>query len=167
MLATDRPDLVRGLVLAAASPGKAPKDVNEPPVKPEIREAIRQASDLSLPEEERLRALQVAFFAPDHDPHVWLRGWHPATVSDVVEGLMAGGLAREVGRGPSTGGKAPILDLQAENDTVAQPKFRRVLKSELGSRVTVLVIPNAGHALAPEQPEAMANAIAVFARSLQ
>ncbi|MGC8635123.1 MAG: ROK family protein [Candidatus Limnocylindrales bacterium] len=31
------------------------------------------------------------------------------TVSAVVESLLADGLAREVGRGPSTGGKAPIL----------------------------------------------------------
>ncbi len=31
------------------------------------------------------------------------------TVSDVVEGLIGDGLAREMGVGPSTGGKAPIL----------------------------------------------------------
>lgn len=31
------------------------------------------------------------------------------SVSDVTEGLIAQGLCREVGRGPSTGGKAPIL----------------------------------------------------------
>jgi N-acetylglucosamine repressor len=31
------------------------------------------------------------------------------TVSDVVADLLANGLTREVGRGPSTGGKAPIL----------------------------------------------------------
>lgn len=31
------------------------------------------------------------------------------TVSDVVQGLLDSGLAREIGRGPSTGGKAPIL----------------------------------------------------------
>ena len=37
------------------------------------------------------------------------------TVSDVVERLLHGELAREVGRGPSTGGKAPIL-LQVPDD---------------------------------------------------
>jgi pimeloyl-ACP methyl ester carboxylesterase len=41
-----------------------------------------------------------------------------------------------------------------------------VLRGALGDRVTVVVIPNAGHALVPEQPEAMANAVAVFARNL-
>jgi hypothetical protein len=34
----------------------------------------------------------------------------------------------------------------------------------LGDRVTVQVIRNAGHALAPEQPRAMSDAIATFAR---
>ncbi len=37
------------------------------------------------------------------------------TVSDVVDRLIRAGLSREVGRGPSTGGKAPIL-LQVPDD---------------------------------------------------
>ena len=64
------------------------------------------------------------------------------------------------------GGKARILDLQAENDTVAPRRFAGVLKTALGDRVTVVVIPNAGHALAPEQPRAMSKAIAEFAKTL-
>ena len=78
-LATDRPDLVRGVVLAAASAGKVPPGVHEPSVSPEVREAIEKSGDLSLPEADRLRYLQLAFFAPGHDPHVWLGGWHPET----------------------------------------------------------------------------------------
>jgi N-acetylglucosamine repressor len=38
-----------------------------------------------------------------------LTGLTRTTVSDVVDGLLAEGLAEEVGVGPSTGGKAPIL----------------------------------------------------------
>jgi len=37
MLATDRPDLVRGAVLAAASAGQVPAGVHEPSVSPEFR----------------------------------------------------------------------------------------------------------------------------------
>jgi pimeloyl-ACP methyl ester carboxylesterase len=47
--------------------------------------------------------------------------------------------------------------------SVAPRRFSQVLKNMLGDRVTVVVIPNAGHALAPEQPQAMADAIAAFA----
>jgi pimeloyl-ACP methyl ester carboxylesterase len=161
MLATDRPNLVRGVVLAAASAGKVPPGVHEPSVAPEVREAIDKSGDLSLPEGERLRYLQFAFFAPDHDPSVWLGGWHPETEraenaasrATPVDDWFACGSAR-------------ILDLQAENDAVAPRKFAGVLKTALGDRVTVVVIPNAGHALVPEQPEAMAKAIASFARML-
>jgi pimeloyl-ACP methyl ester carboxylesterase len=161
MLAADHPDLVRGVVLAAASPGKVPQGVHEPAVTSEARAAIRKSSDLSLPEAERLSALQYAFFAPDHDPHVWLTGWHPETEKMENEASAATPVDEWFACG-----HARILDLQAENDAVAQQKFRGVLKSELGDRVSVVVIPNAGHALVPEQPEAVANAIAAFARTL-
>ena len=63
-------------------------------------------------------------------------------------------------------GTAPILDLQAEHDAVAPRRFSNVLKSMLGDRVTIVRIPDAGHALAPEQPAAMADAIAAFARKI-
>jgi pimeloyl-ACP methyl ester carboxylesterase len=162
MLATDRPDLVRAVVLAAASAGKTPPGVTEPPVTPEVREAIAKSSDLSLPEAERLRYLQFAFFAPGHDPSVWLGGWHPATEKMENEASAA----TPVDEWFATG-RAPILEIQAQYDAVAQPKFRPVLKAALGDRVTVVVIPNAGHALVPEQPEATANAIAAFTRALR
>lgn len=161
-LATDRPDLVRGVVLAAASAGKVPPGVHEPSVSPEVREAIEKSGDLSLPETDRLRYLQLAFFAPGHDPRVWLSGWHPET--EKAENAASRGTPVDDW---FACGNAPILDLQAENDAVAPRKFAGVLKAALGDRVTVVVIPNAGHALVPEQPEAMANAIAAFARTLR
>lgn len=161
MLATDRPDLVRGVVLAAASSGKVPPGVHEPSVTPEVREAIRKSGDTSLSEGDRLRYLQLGFFAPGHDPHVWLTGWHPETEKAENEASAATPIDEWF-----SCGRAPILDLQAEYDAVAQPKFRGVLKAALGDRVTVVVIPNAGHALVPEQPDATANAIAAFARKL-
>ena len=161
-LATDRPDLVRGVVLAAASAGKVPPGVQEPAVSPEVREAIDKSGDLSLPEADRLRYLQFAFFAPGHDPRAWLGGWHPET----EKAENAASRATPVDEWFACG-TAPILDLQAEYDAVAPRKFAGVLKAALGDRVTVVVIPTAGHALVPEQPEAMAKAIAAFARTLQ
>ncbi len=50
------------------------------------------------------------------------------TVSDVMDGLIGDGLCREVGRGPSTGGKAPIL--------LEVPEEARLLVGvDLGDRV--------------------------------
>ncbi len=57
-----------------------------------------------------------------------LTGLTRTTVSDVVEGLLADGLCREVGRGPSTGGKAPIL-LEVPDEA------RLLVGVDLGDRV--------------------------------
>jgi predicted NBD/HSP70 family sugar kinase len=57
-----------------------------------------------------------------------LTGLTRTTVSDVVEGLLAAGLCREVGRGPSTGGKAPIL-LEVPDEA------RLLVGVDLGDRV--------------------------------
>jgi len=160
-LATDRPDLVRGVVLVAASAGKVPPGSGEKPINAEMREAIDGPSHTELPEAKRLEYLRKAFFAPGNDPRVWLGGWHKETHD-------AQGYARNNTPVDDyfAAGTAPILDLQAQYDTVAPRRFSGVLKSMLGDRVTVQVIPNAGHAMAPEQPKAMADAIAGFARKV-
>jgi len=160
MLAADRPDLVRGVVMAAASAGKVPPGSTEKPINAEMRQAIDGAGDMSLSEEQRLIYLRKAFFAPGNDPTVWLGGWHDETHhaesharnTTPVDDYFAAGTA-------------PILDLQGESDTVAPRRFSGVLKSMLGDRVQVVVLKDAGHAMAPEQPKAMADAIAVFAKA--
>jgi pimeloyl-ACP methyl ester carboxylesterase len=58
------------------------------------------------------------------------------------------------------------LDPQAESDPVAPRRLSIALKSMLGDRVTIVVIPNASHALMPEQPAAVSDAIASFARRI-
>lgn len=160
MLATDRPELVRAVVLAAASPGKVPPG-SGPVIAPDVREAIDKSGDLSLSQKERIRHLQLAFFARGNDPRVWLSGWYPKA----HDAESAASAATPVDTWFAAG-HAPILELQAEDDTVAPRKFAGVLKDALGDRVTVVVIPHAGHALAPEQPAAMADAIAAYARKL-
>jgi len=160
-LAADRPELVKGVVLAAASAGKVPPGSTEKPIGPEMRKAIDGAGDPSLSEAQRLEYLRIAFFAPGNDPRVWLNGWHEET-------HHAEGHARNTTPVDDyfAAGTAPILDLQGEHDAVAPRRFSQVLKNMLGDRVTVVVIPNAGHAMAPEQPVAMGDAIATFARRL-
>lgn len=160
-LATDRPDLVKGLVIAAGSAGKVPPGSKEVPINAEMRKAIDGSGDLSLPATQRYEYLKKAFFAPGNDATVWLGGWYPETNEaeswarnhTPVDDYFAGG-------------KAPILDLQAEDDPVAPRRFANVLKSMVGDRVEIVVIPHASHALAPEQPQAMSNAIAAFAHKV-
>jgi len=157
-LAADRPDLVRGVVMAAASAGKLPPGSTEKPYS-RLRDEIDGAGDLSLSEPRRLECLRKAFFAPGDDPSVWLGGWFPAAHD-------AQGRAREITPVDdyfSAGDRVPILDLQAEHDAVVVPD---IMKPMLGDRVTVEIVRDAGHAMAPEQPRAMSDAIASFARKV-
>ncbi len=160
-IAADRPDLVRGVVVAAGSSGKVPPGTTEKPIGPEMRRAIDGPSDMSLPESKRLEYLRIAFFAPGNDPTVWLGGWNSE-----VHHMESHAREHTPVDDYFAAGTAPILDLQAEQDPVAPRRFSGVLKSQLGDRVTIVVIPNASHALFPEQPNAVAEAIVTFARRL-
>jgi pimeloyl-ACP methyl ester carboxylesterase len=153
-LAADSPHLVKALVLAAAATGRTSD------VEPAIRAAVDTSADTHAPIAERLKALELAFFAPGHDPKAWLDGWNTqtslsqraATAATPVDDWFAGGTA-------------PILDLQAEFDAFRRPAFSNALRDALGERVTIRVIRNAGHALVPEQPEEFARAILDYARA--
>ena len=157
-LAADRPDLVCGVVLAAASAGKVPAGSKELPVSPELRRAIDGSGDTSLPRETRIKYLQEAFFAPGHDPSVWLDGWTRSTHEMQT-------LARD--HTPIddyfAAGNAPILYIQPGSDPVAPLRFAGVLKDMLGDRVEMIEIPGASHALIVEQPEAVSAAVVAFA----
>ncbi len=152
LLASLRPELVRGVILLAASVGKPPP--GEPLFAPEIALSIAGSGDPSLPEAERLGHLRRAFFAPGRDPSAWLAGWHPAVKAAQQRAARA--------TPPDDyflAGTAPVLDVQAACDTVAPRKFAGILRDAMGDRVTTVVIEDAGHALLPEQPEAVVRAV--------
>lgn len=152
MTATDHPELVRGVVIAAAAAKQ---------YAPELSVAVTTAGNLALPDAARLAALRFAFFAPGNDPAVWLTGWHP----EIRESQRAAARAVKQSEWWS-GGTAPLLDLQAANDPFKPEAKRNEMKDEFGSRVTVTVIPNASHALIPEQPKAVVEALAQWIKGL-
>jgi len=153
MTAVDFPKLTRAVVLIAAAEKKT---------NPEVRRWLAIATDPAQPKSERLKYLQRVFFAPGHDPSIWLTGFHP----DVQR-------AEEVARDTTpqqeywAAGTAPILDLQAEYDPYRPRSTKDELAQEFGAaRISVVVIPNASHALIVEQPRATADAIVAYARRL-
>ncbi|WP_256988402.1 alpha/beta fold hydrolase [Bordetella genomosp. 9] len=148
----DHPELVRGVVILAAAAKQYP---------PGLSEHVDRSGDLSLPDAERLKSLQYAFFAPGHDASVWLTGWYPR----VNESERLAGKATRQSDWWS-GGSAPMLDLQAGDDPFKPAATRTEVKDEFGDRVTMVVIPGAGHALVPESPAAVVDAIARWERSL-
>ena len=149
--AVDHPELVRGVVMVAAAAKAYPAGFSG---AKELSEAVRKSGDPSLPENDRLKSLQLAFFAPGNDASVWLQGWYP----DVDQAQSAAGRATQQSDW-WTGGTAPLLDLQGALDPFKPRSASDELVEELGNRATVVVIENASHALPVEQPAAVVEAI--------
>jgi len=154
MTAVDFPDTVRAVVLLAAS---------QKNIDPQIRRWLAIATDPAQPEAERIKHLQLVFFAPGHDPRIWLTGFDPKVQR-----------SQEIARDATAqaeywaAGKAPLLDIQAENDPYRPRSTANQLIEEFGAaRVSVVVIPNASHAAAVEQPRAIADAVINYARRLK
>jgi pimeloyl-ACP methyl ester carboxylesterase len=154
MLATARPELVRAVSLVAANVGHNPSP-------PDVRAAIRMSANTSAPDDERVKAMQFVFFAPGSDARVWLNGWHPEVLAAQ---RIAGDLT------PRTvdyaAGQAPVLYIQPSHDPLAHVEDAEEYQRALGSRVTVVVIPNSAHAVIVEQPGAVSDALIDYARTL-
>lgn len=154
MTAVDHPALVRGVILAAAAARS---------YAPEIAATPRRAGDLAASVEDRLAALGLGFFAPGHDPTPWLHGWHPATQRMQIDCREKQGVQQSDWWHAGT---APMLELIPEHDPFKPREKWGELRHEFGARVQMVVIPDASHALFPEQPEAVADAVAAWLRIL-
>lgn len=152
MTAADHPELVRGVVIAAAAAKT---------YAPELTKAVTSAGNPTLSRDERLAALRFAFFAPGNDPTGWLNGWHPG-IRDSQRAAVAAVRQDEWW----SGGSVPLLDLQGAEDPFKPEAKRNEMKDEFGQRVTVMVIPHASHALIPEQPQAVVAALVSWIRGL-
>jgi pimeloyl-ACP methyl ester carboxylesterase len=153
MTAVDHPKQVRGIVLAAAAAKKFP---------PRLSQLVSKSADASVPEAERLAAMQEIFFASGNDPRIWLKGWW-AEASEAQQVA-----ARAVKQSDWwAAGNVPLFDLQAGIDPFKPKGTENELKDEFPDRVTVAVIPNASHALLPEQPAAVVEAVAGWVKGLK
>jgi pimeloyl-ACP methyl ester carboxylesterase len=154
MTAVDHPQLVRGVVIVAAAAKVYPAGFDGAKA---LSEAVRKSGDPALSDAERLNYLRIAFFAPGNDATVWLKGWYP----EVDEAQFAAGRATKQSEW-WPGGTAPLLDLQAALDPFKPRSMMNEIKDEFGERATIVVIPNASHALLPEQPAAVVEAIVAW-----
>src|SRR5215813_7155175 len=124
MTAVDHPDLVRGVVIVAAAAKAYPNGIAN---GKELSEAVRLAGDTKLSDEERLKYLRMAFFAPGHDATPWLKGWF----AEADEAQSAAGRATKQSEWWSAG-KAPLLDVQAANDPFKPASMSNEIRDEFG-----------------------------------
>ncbi|AHG64613.1 alpha/beta fold hydrolase [Advenella mimigardefordensis] len=154
MVAVDRPDLVLAVLILAAGPRVVAKGPGA---------GLPHCMDKSLDEAVRLDWIKKVFFAEASDASVWLDGWHPA----VADAQRAAKAATPVEHWWGAG-NASILDVRALEDAFAPQEAGWQLSQDLGTqRVTTVSIANAGHALLPEQPLAVAEAMKAYLRDFQ
>jgi pimeloyl-ACP methyl ester carboxylesterase len=157
MLAVQRPELVRGVVLIAAGGKFAPA--------PGVLESLRAYRDKSLPIEKRAEIGRKIHYGPN------------TTISTadmrIDEVSTATVKAQSLAPSPSTpvdswwgGGRAQILLLQGLSDVIAPPENGRSLKRDYPDRVTLVEFPNLGHAMPRERPDLVANAIITWVAKL-
>lgn len=154
VLAYDHPAMVRGVAMLAAVLGTD--------IDPEIRRSITASFDTDRTDEERLGHLRRAYFAPGNDASVWLAGWH----KPVAEAQRRAQSATTDKAWLRAGERHPLLYLAAAQDAIAPPPDEARMRGALGPQTHLAVVEQAGHALLPEQPQATADALVAFARSL-
>ena len=150
-LAADHPDRVKQLILLAAA-GAVPRSAD-------TEATTNRFWDTPLASADRLAAIRQVFFAPGNDARMWADGWY----FDVARAQRASD-SRTPLKDWWAGGSAPMLVLQGTDDVIVLPENAKRLAVEFPNRVTFVEIAHAGHALLPEQPEAIAKAILAYLR---
>ncbi|MGE0877950.1 MAG: alpha/beta fold hydrolase [Acidimicrobiia bacterium] len=150
-VASYRPELVRSIVVMPAGG----HNLSAHPVDPKVTAAMARCHDYSLSDAERIEAMQIAFFAPGNDPSVWLDGWWPTGA------VSQAALAAD----PELwwrAGHAPILIIQPLQDAMASREGGLETAAGIGERASYVEVDHCGHAILPEQPEAIAENVIAF-----
>ena len=138
------------ILLAAGGQAKVPK---------KAARSLRRSFDPRRTARQRLNDVSYGFFAKGNQvPDYWRRGWYRPTAK--MQGAATGATN---GGNWQSGGAAPMLIIQAAADRIAPKKISSdLLARAYPDRVEIIVIENAGHALLPEQPDAIAKATLGF-----
>jgi pimeloyl-ACP methyl ester carboxylesterase len=151
VVASNHPEMVDRVVLLAAG--------GMVPIPDDIRAALLSSFDMSQPEGERLDDIDLAFFAEGHSPDVWSDGWYPEVARYQI-------VANQTT--PTTdwwaAGRSDLLVVQGMEDVIAPPENARLLAEEYGDRVKIYELDGSGHAMLPEQPERIVQAIIDYLR---
>lgn len=154
VLAFDRPELTRAVVLVAA--------IVTNTVPKHVRASISASFDMSLTDDERLGHLARVYFAPGADASVWLQGWWP----DVSAAQRRAARQTADQDWIRVADRHRTLYIGAADDVISPPPDLAVLRNTIGPKAECTVIDAAGHALLPEQPEAVVRSLLAWVTDL-
>ena len=155
MLAVDRPELVRGVVLIAAG-GKFPP-------KPGVMAELRTVQDKNLSLEKRAEAARNILYGPKSTISVDDLRLNESSDATIKTQSLMQSVPIETWW---YGGKAPMLVLQGLHDVIAPPENGRSLQRDHPERVTLVEFEDLGHAMARERPDLVGDAIVSWATKL-
>jgi pimeloyl-ACP methyl ester carboxylesterase len=154
-VAADRPDIVRGVILVAAGGQVAPG--------PEAQKALMTLFTPDASTSEVLEAMRWMVGSPENASSVWDR-FKGDRAPGAARAQMAAAQATPLEDWWAPPGDVPYLVIQGLKDEAAPAENGHLLKKELGSRVTLVDIPGAGHLQPLEAPVPVAEAVIAFAR---
>jgi pimeloyl-ACP methyl ester carboxylesterase len=151
-LAVDEPSLVRSVTLLAAG------GLIAPPTGGPIGTHFRNATQAKMNGSDCVTVLGARWLSPASDPKILahVECWPAVFIAHLAT-------SRNV---PLeywwSAGTAPLLVIQGLDDEAAPPGNGHALREQLGERVRVVDLPDAGHFLLLEKPEAVARAVSEF-----
>ena len=156
MIASERPEIVRGVVLIAAGGKYLPKS--------EVLTTLRKVQDKSLTLDQRAKAARIVLYGPKSTISVAEMRLDEVSATTIKAQSLAPTVPVEAWW---DGGKAPMLVLQGLHDVIAPPENGRSLRRDHPERVTLVEFEDLGHSMARERPDLVAGAIVSWVKKLK
>jgi pimeloyl-ACP methyl ester carboxylesterase len=156
-LAADHPELVHSVILFAAG-GKVPP-------KPPAEQALKTIFNPATTDAEMLEAMKYLVGDAREIPTAWnlIKPCRAPQAAGIQRTAMDNTPLKEWWAPP---GQSKYLVVQGSEDQIALPANGELLKQEIGSRVTLVTFPGAGHLLVATEPRKAAEAVVSFLHSL-
>jgi pimeloyl-ACP methyl ester carboxylesterase len=112
-----------------------------------------------MSDEDHIAAVRTAFFAEGNDPTSWRDGWYPEIMK-----YQRGAITSTPREDWWSAAVSRVLVVQALQDAIAPVENGRRYQAESAPHAQLIEINQSGHAMLPEQPDAIASALIAFLR---
>ncbi|KAF7553698.1 hypothetical protein G7Z17_g3429 [Cylindrodendrum hubeiense] len=145
--ALNYPDKVPAIITASPGAPKIPADIAPLPLV---------CGNLTLPASVRLAALEKGFFTAEHNARIWLDGWYPETLALEHAAIEAAGDMTTFWAGANS---TQVLEIIPAEDPFQPEAQWNYTIDNFPERATIAVVPNASHALFPENLADVVNVV--------